>query len=367
MATLDPSVPLINGTTYTLTIGGQSFDFQTVFNKKKRELNHDYMDSNDIIRYTDYTGSEHYTNYITYDDPGPDNQWFTTDDRLYLFAEQELDSSNNVIFNRVYDANSTLQSYTTYSYSNGRLINSANYRDIDGSGNDGVLGTNDDVPNNFYIFEYSSGEHQVLGFDSVGADGIAFTADDNQITLTRTIINADSSIAQRYSFSDAGSDNTWGTDDDTVSLGEQLEYNADGNLITSKEIVDNGADGTLFTQDDSINFVLFWEYSGLQRSSGGSIASSGADSIWLTGDDEIRSTKEYAYNEQGQRTLYRHIYFGNDGQLGTDDDRILEVEREFDANGFATVEYFRLINYYDQSLGFPREILSTTTEFDTSY
>ncbi len=367
-AILDPSIPLLNGQKYQLTIGTQNYEFETVFNKRKRVIAHDFYDSNEVIRYTEFSGDAFHTNYVEYNSEGTDSQWFTADDQVDFRVEEETNSNNQIVTRSTFDAMNNLVSYKVFEYAaNGKLERESNFDAQFSEGNDGILGTNDDIPAYFYLFTYSASENQVLGFDSVGADGTPFTSDDNQTSLRRVIINSDNTIAHIYSFSADGSDNVWGTDDDTISRGEQFAYNNDGNLLYIIEANENGDDNTLFTSDDNILDISFWDYTGLQRTSGGLITGAGSDATWMTNDDDVISTKEYAYNQHGQRTLYRHIYFGDDGELGTSDDRILEFVTEFDSNGFATVEYFRLINYFDPSYGFPAEILYETTEFDTTY
>ena len=112
-----------------------------------------------LAKYTDYTydANGNQTRQAFYNSAGPDDIWFTDDDKLNRYVDH------------AYDANGNKTRQVSYNSWSG------------GAGPDGTWFTGDDVPNG-YAYDTNGNEIGIKQFNSTGADGIWFT-DDDEISM----------------------------------------------------------------------------------------------------------------------------------------------------------------------------------------
>lgn len=206
--------------------------------------------------------------------PGVDNLWFTTDDPVDRYTEEQLDS-------------------------NGKLYRTVQ---VTTAGADGVWYNTDDVLGQYWEYTWDSEGKHITGtyyYDNPGPDGVWFTADD---LMYQYIILAYNPLGQRtlgVTYTGAGPDQAWLTSDDSIFSVSKIGYNAMNRKHRIVFYSAKGADGIPGTADDG----------------------PGADNRWFTADDEIESMGLNFYDSVGNYTdNFSYRKSGFDGVLGNADD-----------------------------------------------
>jgi hypothetical protein len=360
VVTIDPSVPLEYGTEYTFSVGDQNYTFKTYLNRIENNINYD--SSGNVFFYTQYSNSEFAADWTEYNGAGSDGVWLTQDDNVYQQLVHELNSDNRIVRTLLSDF-IALRNVDEYSYNSDGLVTQRTtfVRDVS-EGTDGVLGTDDDIPDSYYSYNYTQNENVVIFYTGPGTDSIWFSDDDNIELYTLEKLNDLGFKTFDYSFNGSGLDGVWGTNDDSFSFGQSFQYNGDGNLTVTSDMSSTGVDLTPFTSDDEKLNVLAIEYNGLLMDTAKLLTGSGSDGQWLTSDDDERKRNFYQYNEHGQLTQYLAQYKGDDGLYDTEDDRIFKRTITYDSNGNRDEIIIEVDNYFGDGLNY----VAVTQKFDTT-
>lgn len=218
-------------------------------------------------------------------------------------------------------------------------------------GDDGQWFTHDDIVYHYFTYEFSDSAQVVMTKRMlVGPDGLPFTGDDNLEDYERREFGPDGLVLSKTSFDSPGADGSWFTADDNRRWEQSPEYDSEGRkvkvvrraggeifrVITYKydgvlNIMDceyrgSGPDAKWGTDDDVLEKYHRSEYDASGRifrmmeyhsDHGGR----GADGIWFTGDDVISATMSFFYDSDGLLVKeVKAIGAGVDGEWFSGDD-----------------------------------------------
>lgn len=189
------------------------------------------------------------------------------------------------------------------------------------AGDDGQWFTHDDAVYHYFTYELGDAQEVIMTKCSVGgSDGLPFTSDDILKDYERRELGPDGRVLSEKSFDSAGADGVWFTADDGMRWEQVPEYDGEGNKI---RVVRKSAGSTVrimtFKYEDGLNTVDC-EYSG-----------SGPDAQWGTEDDVLDKyhRSEYDVSRRIVRMMEFHAGHGGrgaDGKWFTDDDVIFATK-----------------------------------------
>ncbi|MEQ1913542.1 MAG: hypothetical protein ABL855_00455, partial [Sideroxydans sp.] len=240
-----------------------------------------------------YDANGFQTGEFVFNGAGADGQPITADDTVSSYLMLKLDASGNRIAR------------------------------VDGTqGADGIAFTGDDVPYGYSMALGIKSAGMGITYVGRGADLAWFTADDQLSTspITKVIYDAQHRLIEYSRFS-LGADALPLTADDLLLSSMTYVYDDQGVGIASSNIV-AGADGIAFTADDlpgTFYSAGIYDAQGNKCSYGGA----GADNIWHTADDVIKSCSHQTLDAQGRITrLFVSGGAGADGVWGSLDDYV---------------------------------------------
>ena len=331
-----PDRPLDYGETYRFRVAGVSDrqgstiaaaeeQFTTFFNPLVRTLRYD-EGSDEISRYEEFEfAMDRRLSASTYNAPGADEVWFSSDDILSLHIDFEYDGNGRRTREIQYtgpepDAfwrpgDDTRSHYIEFGYNDdGKWISEARFT---GPGPDEVWFSSDDTQSRHVEFGYDDDGNWIseARYTGPGADEVWRTPDD-ELDFYQGRIRDDSGRLWRiFVGAEPGPDGDWFTSDDVLTRYTEYRYDADGRFTRSIVFQDPGADQTWFTEDDG-------PASYHDRPLDGDLTTidynePGPDGVWFTGDDvPHRYTREQ--DDPNQRTEFYEV--GPDQTIGTEDD-----------------------------------------------
>jgi hypothetical protein len=303
-----PKAPLLTGQTYTVSfVGvkdvngyafeGAPFKFRTIVNAEAHRY---YFSDRIATSYYDYdpdTTTGRMTRQAYRGSPGPDREWHTSDDPLGELVKFEIAPDGRVIEERY-------------------IV----------PGDDGMLGTSDDLPAQSIFYKYDSTNkltERALMFGP-GADNVYGTADDSFYNYTKATYNGES-IERYVTYNAPGSDTNWRTGDDLCAFQQEPVYM--GSLKFRDVVKDCGGDAQPHTPDDHI--IKYREYTYDANGQLTELAyrtDIGPDGIWFTADDRGGTQTEYERDAKGLITKTTYKTIGPDNKWKTADDLISSYE-----------------------------------------
>ena len=254
-----------------------------------------------------YDGSGTRTRDIYYTGPGPDAEWFTTDDTIGSHTASTYDGDGKPVQQVKYQgpgndgiwmsSDDEIEYHAGLTYDPGNKLDKKIY--YSHAGADGVWFTGDDVVDSYELSSYDSKGDRVLEvrYDGAGADGVWFTADDDVSAYTRFTYNVGKKLVREVECYWSGDDGRWFTNDDDVRSYKAFTYDIQGALTNTVTYFGPGTDGTWFTPDDDVLFVTApaYDISGKQIGEH-RYDRSGADATWLTSDDTAGLYTTFMYD-----------------------------------------------------------------------